>query len=307
VKTFLNRTAVGLFRVMPVKAAQHLLFLAQGQHDTLDRWGYHIRPVHYYEPLPDFRTITKETVNRRREFPALDFNWSQQLSLLHSLTKYRSELDQLYQSRGFNFANGFFGDFDAAAYYALIRKLKPRRVIEVGGGYSSQIAMKALARNQTEEKSGTLKVIEPFPEPRLTEAIAAKDVIAKPVQEVGPELFAALEPGDILFIDSSHTVKFGSDVCYLVLEILPTLKPGVWVHIHDIFFPNDYPAEWLIEQRLALNEQYLVEAFLSHNKSFSIRFSNHWLCIDHSAEAIALQPGGITDLNASSFWCQRVQ
>jgi len=81
----------------------------------------------------------------------------------------------------------------------------------------------------------------------------------------------------------------------------------VWVHIHDIFFPNDYPAEWLIEQRLALNEQYLVEAFLSHNKSFSIRFSNRWLCIDHSAEAIALQPGGITDLNASSFWCQRVQ
>ena len=292
---------------MPVKAAQHLLFLAQGQHDTLDRWGYHIRPVHYYEPLPDFRTITKETLDRRREFPALDFNWSEQLSLLQSLTKYRAELDQLYQSRAFDFENGFFRGFDAAAYYALIRELKPRRVIEVGGGYSTQIAAKALAQNQTDGNRGTLKVIEPFPEPRLTDAIPRSDVITKPVQVVGAELFDTLESGDILFIDSSHTVKFGSDVCYLFLEILPTLKPGVWVHIHDIFFPNDYPAEWLLEQRLALNEQYLVEAFLSHNKSFAIRLSNHWLCIDHSAETMSLQPGGMKDLNASSFWCQRVQ
>lgn len=290
---------------MPVKAARHLLFLVQGQHDTLDRWGYHIRPVHYYEPLPDFRTITRETVNRRREFPALDFNWSGQLSLLQSLTKYRDELDQLYQSCAFNFGNGFFGGFDAAAYYALIRELKPGRVIEVGGGYSSQIALQALNRNQSEHNSGALQVIEPFPEPRLTDAIAQNVVISKPVQEVDAEFFAALEPNDILFIDSSHTVKFGSDVCYLILEILPLLKPGVWLHIHDIFFPNDYPAEWLLEQRLALNEQYLVEAFLSHNKSFSIRLSNHWLCIDHAAETIKLLPGGITDLNASSLWLQR--
>jgi hypothetical protein len=291
---------------MPVRAAQYLLFLAQSQHDTLDRWGYHIRPVHYYEPLPDFRSITKEAIDRRREYAALDFNWSEQLNLLQSLTKYRAELDQLYQSRAFNFANGFFGGFDAAAYYALIRELKPRRVIEVGGGYSTQIAAKAVNQNQSEGNSGTLKVIEPFPEPRLTDSIAQTDVIAKPVQEVEAEFFSSLGPNDILFIDSSHTVKFGSDVCYLFLEILPTLKPGVWVHIHDIFFPNDYPAEWLLQQRLALNEQYLVEAFLSHNNSFSIRLSNHWLCIDHSAESMALQPGGMTDLNASSFWCQRV-
>ena len=292
---------------MPVRAAQHLLFLAQGQHDTLDRWGYHIRPVHYYEPLPDFRTITKETINRRRAFPALDFNWSEQLSVLQSLTKYRAELDQLYQSRAFNFENGFFGGFDAAAYYGLIRELKPRRVIEVGGGYSTQIAARALARNHSEGNSNTLKVIEPFPEPRLTDSIAQMDVVAKPVQEVEVEFFSSLEANDILFIDSSHTVKFGSDVCYLVLEILPALKPGVWVHIHDIFFPNDYPAEWLLEQRLALNEQYLVEAFLSHNNSFSIRLSNHWMCVDHSTETMPLRPKGITDLNASSFWFQRIR
>ena len=292
---------------MPVRAAQHLLFLAQGDHETLDRWGYHIRPVHYYEPLPDFRAITKETIDRRREYPALDFNWSQQLSLLESLTKYRAELDELCALRAFDFANGFFAGFDAAVYYALIRELKPGCVVEVGGGYSTQIATKALARNQSEGDRGTLKVIEPFPEPRLTDAIPATDVITKPAQEVQAKFFAALEPNDILFIDSSHTVKFGSDVCYLILEILPTLKPGVWVHIHDIFFPNDYPAEWLLEQRLALNEQYLVEAFLSHNNSFSIKLANHWLCMDHPESTAALQPSEATGFSASSLWCQRTE
>ena len=291
---------------MPVKAAQHLLFLAQGQHDTLDRWGYHIRPVHYYEPLPDFRTITKAIIDRRREYPALDFNWPEQLGLLRSLTKYRTELDQLHQSSAFNFENGFFAGFDAATYYSLIRELKPRLVIEVGGGYSTQIAAKAIARNQTEDRSGTLKVIEPFPEPRLTDAIPQNLVIAKPVQEVDTDLFA-LEPNDILFIDSSHTVKFGSDVCFLFLEILPRLRPGVWIHVHDIFFPNDYPAEWLLEQRLALNEQYLVEAFLSHNNSFAIQLSNHWLAMDHPTETAALHPAGITNFRSSSFWFQRMR
>jgi len=293
---------------MPVRAAQHLLFLAQSQHDTLDRWGYHIRPVHYYEPLPDFRSITKEAIDRRREYSALDFNWSEQLNLLQSLTKYRAELDQLYQSRAFDFANGFFGGFDAAAYYALIRELKPRRVIEVGGGYSTQIAARALNQNHSEGNSGTLKVIEPFPEPRLSDSIAQTDVIAKPVQEVEAEFFSSLGPNDILFIDSSHTVKFGSDVCYLFLEILPTLKPGVWVHIHDIFFPNDYPAEWLVEQRRAFNEQYLLEALLMFNEQFSICLSTHWLCMDYPSETAKLQMRRDQEgYNAASFWFKRVQ
>src|SRR5687767_15396432 len=107
---------------MPVKAAQHLLFLAQSRHDTLDRWGYHIRPVHYYEPLPDFRRITKESINRRREYPALDFNLTEQLKLLRDLASYRTELDELSQQNLFDFQNGFFGGFDAAVYYALIRQ-----------------------------------------------------------------------------------------------------------------------------------------------------------------------------------------
>ena len=292
---------------MPVKAAQHLLFLAQSQHETLDRWGYHIRPVHYYEPLPNFATITEESVNRRRDYPALNFNWPEQLRLVNELTTYRPELEQLSFDSSFDFDNGFFSGFDAASYYALIRHLKPRRVLEVGGGYSTRIAEKALTRNQTDGIESSLKCIEPYPEKRLTDAIAQTNLITKPVQDVPTEVFQELEANDILFIDSSHTVKFGSDVCYLFLEILPALRSGVWIHVHDIFFPNDYPAEWLLEQRLALNEQYLLEAFLTFNNNFSICLSNHWFCKDYSSDAAELRPpSNGNHYQSSSFWLKRL-
>ena len=290
---------------MPVKAAQHLLFLAQSQHDTLDRWGYHIRPVHYYEPLPDFRSITKERINRRREYPALSFNWPEQLSLLEVLATYRAELEDIRQTKSFEFENAFFGGFDVAVYYALIRELKPHRIVEIGGGYSTRIAAKALERNRKGKADGTLICIEPYPEPRLDDVLNEVELIQKEVQAVRLEFFSELQPNDILFIDSSHTVKFGSDVCYLFLEVLPTLPAGVWIHVHDIFFPNDYPAEWLVEKRLALNEQYFLEAFLAFNRDFNIRLSNHWLCADHIEKLRQILPGvrsGAPATDASSLW-----
>ncbi|HKY43144.1 MAG TPA: class I SAM-dependent methyltransferase, partial [Pyrinomonadaceae bacterium] len=113
-----------------------------------------------------------------------------------------------------------------------------------------------------------------------------------------------LEANDILFIDSSHTVKFGSDVCYEFLEIMPRLARGVWVHVHDIFFPHDYPAEWLMKRRMALNEQYLLEAFLAFSNTFSVQLANYWLCLEHLDNAARLWSNAS---NASSFWMKRVE
>jgi Methyltransferase domain len=308
-KSLLSRTAIGIFRAVPVKAARHLLFLAQSKHDLLDRWGYHIRPVHYYEPLPDFSSITRDQIDRRRDYPALDFNWTEQLDLVHKLgTSYNAEIQDLANggSNGFEFDNGFFAGFDAAVYYSLIRHLKPRRVVEVGAGYSTRIAQKALIRNRREGAEGRLQCIEPYPEPRLTEALPDVPLITKPVQETGLDLFASLQRNDVLFIDSSHTVKFDSDVCYLFLEVLPALNAGVWVHVHDVFFPNDYPAEWLLERRLALNEQYLLEAFLAFNTEFSIRLANRWICLDHPEASATIWPGDRSaNISASGFWMKR--
>jgi hypothetical protein len=99
-------------------------------------------------------------------------------------------------------------------------------------------------------------------------------------------------------------VKFGSDVCYEFLEILPRLARGVWVHIHDIFFPHDYPADWLVNRRLALNEQYMLEAFLAFNKTFSVELANYWLCLEHRDAAARLWS---STSSASSFWMKRVE
>jgi predicted O-methyltransferase YrrM len=294
VKSLLDRTVLALFRTIPARAAHHLLFLAQSRPNLSDRWGYHIRPIHYYEPLPDFRSITSEQITRRREFPGIDFSWDDQLALLDELAAYHDELSTLE----FNFENGFFSSFDAAVYYALIRYLKPQRIIEIGGGYSTQLAHKALAMNGR----GRLTCIEPYPE-RLNGAGAAVELVQKRVEEIDVGLFTSLAANDILFIDSSHTVKFGSDVCYEFLEILPRLGPGVWVHVHDIFFPHDYPAEWLIERRLALNEQYLLEAFLSFNQQYRITLANYWLSLDHSDNVTRLWSSAGS--KPSSLWMKR--
>jgi predicted O-methyltransferase YrrM len=286
---------VSLFRSVPVRAARHALFLAQSQPELSDRWGYHIRPIHYYEPLPDFRSITREQTERKRAFPAIDFRRDEQLRLLRELEPYALELQQT------DVVNDYFSGLDAVVYYSLIRQLKPRRIIEIGGGYSTRIANKALAANQ----SGRLTCIEPHPDERLDGSRV--HLVTKRVEELDVSFFAALEANDILFIDSSHTVKFGSDVCYEFLEILPALKRGVWVHVHDIFFPHDYPAEWLLKRRLALNEQYLLEAFLSFNHDFEIALANHWLQLECPNEVARLWSNAVSSgAGASSFWMRRV-
>ena len=291
--SFLDRTALAFFRTVPTRAAHHLLFLAQSHPDLADRWGYHIRPIHYYEPLPDFRSITSEQISRRRSFPGIDFRWEQQLALVGELATYRDELHELE----FDFENAYFSGSDAAVYYTLIRHLQPQRIIEIGGGFSTQIAAKALAAN----RKGKLVCIEPYPE-RLNGSNV--ELIQKRVEELDVEFFSSLEANDILFIDSSHTVKFRSDVCFEFLEILPRLARDVWVHVHDIFFPHDYPAEWLINRRLALNEQYLLEAFLSFNKTFATQLANYWLCLEHTDDVRLLWPNAD---RASSFWMKRVE
>lgn len=297
-KSLLNRTALALFKSVPTRAAHHLLFLAQSRPEISDSWGYHIRPIHYYEPLPDFRAITAEQIKRKRAFPAIDFRLDAQRALVNELSVYCDELTTL----DFEFNNGFFSGFDAAVYYSLIRHLQPCRVIEIGGGYSTRIAARALAANQ----QGSLTCIEPYPEERLASANLQLELITKRVEEIDVDFFSFLEANDILFIDSSHTVKFGSDVCYEFLEIMPRLARGVWVHVHDIFFPHDYPAEWLMNRRMALNEQYLLEAFLAFSTTFSVQLANYWLCLEHLDDAARLWSNASID-RASSFWMKRVE
>ena len=301
---------LGAMRAVPAAVARHALFLLKSHPALADSLGYHVRPIHYYEPLPDFRDLDAAATRRRRISPAIDFDLPGQRRLLQQLAAaYRGDLEAIAARRQFDFGNDYFGGLDASLYYALIRHLRPAHVVEIGSGMSTRIADLALQANRRAGHPAALTCIEPYPQPRLTVAMPEITLIESRVEDVPLEFFDQLAANDILFIDSSHAVRFGGDVCREYLDILPRLKPGVWVHVHDVFFPQDYPAAWLIDKRLAFNEQYLLEAFLAFNRSFAVRAAAFWLAADHAADVQPLVPApwpAAGDHGRGSFWMQRV-
>jgi hypothetical protein len=315
VKSLLKTLFAALLRLVPARVGSAFMSLLQSHRDVPDAWGVHIRRIQYYDPLPDFRTITEEKTSARRINKAIDFDLPGQMELQKKLAAaYGAELAALATmpeaEGGFPFENDYFSFLDAAVYYALIRHLKPARVVEIGCGFSTRIADKALKANRAEGRPGKLVCIEPYPQPRLTEFKLEMELVEKKVEDIPLEFFQELSANDILFIDSSHAVKFQSDVCREFLDILPVIQPGVWVHVHDIFFPTDYPACWVVDQRIAFNEQYLLEAFLAFNPCFKPTAALRWLWLEQrdtmkSCWAAEVLPPG-DDLGAASFWMSRL-
>ncbi len=309
-----DRLLLAAMRAVPNALAHHLLFLLRANPEVADRWGHHVRPIHWGEPLPDFREITVERAAVRREPSAIEFDLEAQRRLQARLGgKCGAELAALAREAGpaaFEFRNGYFEGLDAAIYYALIRDLRPRRVIEIGSGFSTRIAARAAEKNAAEGSPVELICIEPFPQPRLTAASLPMTLIRERVEHVPLSMFDALQANDILVIDSSHVAKFGGDVTREFLDILPRLQPGVWIHVHDIFFPHDYPADWLMKVRHAWNEQYFLEAFLKFNRAFAPAYAAHWLWSDHRDELRAAWPAVVVDAigpqGPASFWMKRV-
>jgi predicted O-methyltransferase YrrM len=297
VNDFIDHLLLSIFQKLPIRLINRFLWLFHRNPTLGDKWGYHIRKFHYYDPLPNFSDITQEQILKKRVSTAIDWNLEAQINLLQKLSLYQSEIYQIKDEKDsslrFNFFNDFYSEVDAAIYYTLIREIKPTKIIEIGCGYSTQIAALAIAQNQQEGKTGKIICIEPYPEPQLVEANLDVELLIERVENIDLKIFEQLSSGDILFIDSTHTVKFGSDVCREILEILPALTSGVWIHFHDIFFPYDYPPEWLIEKRLAWNEQYMVEAFLAYNSHFEVVLANHWLSVDYPQEVAKIWPGVI--------------
>lgn len=222
---------------------------------------------HYYEPQFDHRN-TKVEFSEDRNLPGIDWNVAGQIEFLHKLV-YAPELTEIpSQGNGrleFHFDNSTFGPGDAEYWYQLIRALKPRRIFEIGGGYSTLMAVKALEKNRAEDAAYHCEhiCIEPYEMPWLERA--GVKTVRKRVEDLNLQFFSALGDQDVLFIDSSHVIRPEGDVLFEYLEILPTLNKGVIVHIHDIFSPKNYLKAWLREEVCFWNEQYLLEAFLTNN------------------------------------------
>ena len=267
---------------------------------------------HYYEPQFDFRGMGPQLARDRR-LPGVDLNVAGQLRQLEEL-RFADELRDVghgpptraADDLEFRFGNVTFESGDAEYWYQLLRARKPRRLFEIGSGHSTLMARRAITRNQRDDPHYSCRhvCIEPYEMPWLERA--GVEVIRQRVEFLDPAVFAELEAGDVLFIDSSHVIRPQGDVVFEYLELLPTLRPGVIVHAHDIFTPRDYPQEWVVDRVRLWNEQYLLEAFLTHNHDWQILAALNYLKHNHYEHLQAVAPHLLPEREPCSFYLQRV-
>jgi len=241
-----------------------------------------VPPGHYYSPIPDVAQVLARAdelfFRQQRELPGVDLNFARQEELLRLFEPYYAEqpFDEQPTARcRYGFANDQFGHADALFLYFVLRHAQPRRVIEVGTGWSTC----AMLDVDDLFLGGRLQITSIDPDPsRLRARMRPGDerrvtIVEQPVQAVPLALYDELRAHDVLFIDSTHVMKTGSDVNHLLFSVLPRLASGVWVHVHDVAFPFEYPREWVEEGR-AWNEAYAWRAFLSYNAAFEIQVMN---------------------------------
>jgi len=197
--------------------------------------------------------------------------------------------------------NGWFESVDAEVLYSVVRRYQPANIVEVGSGFSTRLMRRAI----NEGKLAT-RITSIDPHPNTSVQPYADEYIRAPVEDVeASKILELLSAGDILFIDSSHTVKTGGDVPYLFLEILPRLKPGVLIHIHDIFLPFDYPEQWVIND-WGWTEQYLVHAFLAYNQTFEILWPGSYMWEHHRREIASVIANASRVARPSSLWIKKL-
>jgi hypothetical protein len=244
----------------------------------------HVPPGHYYSPI-----ISKVDLEYRenkiwkpfpREISGIDLNEEDQLKLIEEFKLYYDELpfhENASNGLRYFYDNNYYSYSDAIFLFCMIRKFKPNKIIEVGSGFSSAIFLDT--NNLFFENKIECTFIEPYPD-RLKSLLLETDqinLIEKPVQETSIEIFEQLTGNDILFIDSTHVSKTGSDVNFLIFDVLPKLKKGVKVHFYDIFYPFEYPKSWVLDDKKSWNEDYLLRAFLSYNEKIKIIAFNTFL------------------------------
>jgi predicted O-methyltransferase YrrM len=259
----------------------------------------YVQPGHFYSPLTG--ETDRDRALRWQSAPGVDLAEQRQLTLASELSPL---LEQEPPGPRYVTANAMFGAADAALYRAMLTYLRPARVLEVGSGYSTAVALDEADANQ-DLRDLEITCVEPFPD-RLNGLLRASDrdrvtVLRQPVQDTDLAVFERLLPSDVLFVDSTHVVKAGSDVVWLFLHVLPRLAPGVVVHVHDVFWPFEYPAHWLRERR-DWTEAYFVHAFLAGNTGWEILLFASWLW----RHGPGLVPRRLAGQQPGSIWIRKL-
>jgi len=243
--------------------------------------GLNVGFNNYYSVFPDIATLpdlwSSAAFSRAWDEVVVDDYGP----LLDDILRYASELKEIprFAASGFYWDNPMFPPLDAMSYYGVIRSRRPARIIEVGSGFSTLMALRAIEKNG----HGGISCVEPYPsEALVSNEGRLRGLDRRKGQELPTERFAELKAGDVLFIDTSHAVKAGSDVNYLLFNVLPTLRSGVLVHIHDIFLPHEYPEAWFKDVGIVWNEQYAVLALLMSSSRLRAVLPVYHASVEHA-------------------------
>ncbi|MCB9799922.1 MAG: class I SAM-dependent methyltransferase [Candidatus Omnitrophica bacterium] len=278
-----------------------------------------VPPGHFDSPIPNMDDIAQMKSNEAKEllgkYDLLDVPWHSDTAkqLFLSLYSLHPDFDRdIVKSRinRYSFENIYFSGMDAFVLYALIRSKKPKRIFEVGSGYSSALIMDTVEKYYDVNESFRLVCIDPFAE-RLKEQIGQPTgeqikIMEQRIQDIDPKMFKELESGDFLFVDSSHVAKAGSDINHIFFHILPLLAKGVWVHFHDIFWPFTYPEAWFTQGRF-WSEVYFLRAFLQNNDTFYACLSNDYILQLAAMNKIVEEMPEFLKHDASSFWIEKIK
>lgn len=252
-----------------------------------------VPPGHFYSPIADLEDLAaREATIFDPEAPLPDVDlapaaqralWDRLVAHAARFTIAPSKEDAAAAGQRYYADNDQFGPGDATIYAAMLLEHKPKRLLEVGSGFSSALLLDINAKFFGGAIACTF--IEPYPDRLLSvlsEADKARTTLHRaPVQNVPLAVYGDLEAGDILFVDSTHVAKAGSDVNHIFFRVLPALKPGVLIHFHDIFHPFEYPKEWFFNGNRSWNELYLLRAFLMNNPRYRVLFFNSWFAHQH--------------------------
>jgi predicted O-methyltransferase YrrM len=281
----------------------------------IQRRGWHFQQRDFYSALNDFEFLEENRdLWHDRPMPrGIDWELDGEVVKLRQIAPFALELadvpdDMPEGPPRFHWRNNFWTGLDAFVHYCLMRDAKPRRVVEIGCGWSSLLLAQALARNEDDgAPRADVDQVEPYPRTELLRALPDHWNLHEAILQRAPlSLFEELEDGDVCFYDGSHVAKPGSDVVWFFAEVIPRLAPGVIVHLHDVFWPAEYPDEWIFDRGQTWNEQYVLQAFLMYNSDFKPLLCNPALAALHPTELDELFAAIAPVAGSGSFWMRRV-
>ncbi len=282
------------------------------EYDVLPRSQFDFVRRDYYSPIPDLSSLPDDVWRRRSDLSGIELDSDAAMEFVESelspfIAELRVPFDDPHRPGAFYLQNSGFESVDAELLYGMIRFARPARIIELGSGYSTLLINIAARRNGADGNATRHIAYDPYPrehvlgttlpEPTQLESISATDVPLR--------VFEELKAGDVLFVDTTHTVKLASDVNFIVLEVLPRLQPGVFVHFHDVFLPWEYPRVWFEQMRYYWAEQYLLQAFLAFNRAFSILVPAHAVAREHPERLRRTIPSFGGGVSPGSLWLER--